>query len=47
LLPWIYNFSYTIRLTHNWVYQMKPTQVSEYYKPEVFGRSRWDEFRIE
>ncbi len=47
LLPWIYNFSYTIRLTHNWVYQMKPTQVSEYYKPEVFGRSKWDEFRVE
>lgn len=47
LLPWIYNFSYTIRLTHAWVYQIKPSQVSEFYKPEVFGRSSWEEFRVE
>ncbi len=47
LQPWIYNFSYTIRLTHAWIYQVKPTHVSEFYKPEVFGRSSWNDFRVE
>ncbi len=47
LEPGIYNFSYTIRLTHSWVYQLKPTIVSEFYTPEVFGRSSGGEFRVE
>lgn len=47
LEPWIYQFAYTIRLTHTGVYQVKPSQVSEFYKPEVFGRSKGEEFRVE
>lgn len=47
LQPGIYNFSYTIRLTHSGNYKVKPTQVSEFYTPEVFGRSNGEEFVIE
>ncbi|MDD5769828.1 MAG: MG2 domain-containing protein [Candidatus Gracilibacteria bacterium] len=43
----IYNFSYTIRLTHNGIFEVKPTQVSEFYTPEVFGRTSGEEFRVE
>lgn len=46
LNPWIYNYSYTIRLTHNWTFKVIPSKVSEFYTPEVFGRSSWSEFIV-
>jgi hypothetical protein len=47
LEPWIYNFSYTIRLTHSGDYKIKPTQASEFYTPEVFWRSSGGIFTVE
>lgn len=47
LPAWIYNFSYTIRLTHSGNYKIKPSQASEFYTPEVFGRSNGGEFSIQ
>lgn len=47
IYPWIYNFSYVLRLTHSWNFEVKPTQVSEFYNREVFGRSSGEEFRVE
>ncbi|MBW7954842.1 hypothetical protein H3C61_03440 [Candidatus Gracilibacteria bacterium] len=47
LLAGIYNFSYTIRLTHAGDFEVKPTQVGEFYNKEVFGRSGGSEFRVE
>lgn len=35
----IYNYSYTMRLTHAGTFQVKPSKASEFYTPEVFGRS--------
>jgi uncharacterized protein YfaS (alpha-2-macroglobulin family) len=46
LPAWIYNYYYVIRLTHNWNFKVKPTRVSEFYNPEVFGRSKWEEFIV-
>lgn len=46
LPTWIYNYSYTIRLTHAWDFKVKPSQVQEFYTPEVFGRSEGGEFII-
>lgn len=43
---WIYNISYTIRLTHSWNFSVSPTRVWEFYTPEVFGRSNWFEFMV-
>ena len=47
LYPWIYNFTYLIRLTHWGEYSIKPTKVSEFYNIEVFGRDKWKIFTIE
>ena len=46
LYPWIYNFTYLIRLTHSWKYSIKPTRISEFYNVEVFGRNEGKIFEI-
>ena len=46
LYPWIYNFTYLIRLTHSWEYSIKPTRISEFYNVEVFGRNKGKVFEI-
>lgn len=46
LNTWIYDVSYTIRLTHGWSFWVAPTRVSEFYTPEVFGRSSGFEFFV-
>jgi len=46
LYPWIYNFTYLIRLTHSWKYSIKPTRISEFYNVEVFGRNWGKVFEI-
>jgi len=35
--PGIYEFSYMIRITHPGNYNVKPSQIFEFYQPEVFG----------
>ncbi len=47
LRPWIHNFTYLIRLTHSWNYNIKPTKVSEFYNVENFGRTAWEIFVVE
>jgi uncharacterized protein YfaS (alpha-2-macroglobulin family) len=47
LQPWIFNFTYLLRLTHAWSYSIKPTKISEFYNTEVFGRDKWKIFKIE
>lgn len=47
LPAWIYNYSYVIRLTHAWDFKVKPSQILEFYTPEIFGRSSGEEFRVE
>ena len=44
--PWIYELVYLIRVTHNWTFNIKPTIISEFYNPEVFGRSKWEVMEI-
>ncbi len=39
MYSWIYDSFYLIRYTHAWEYYVKPTQISEFYNSEVFGRS--------
>ena len=41
-----YELSYVIRLTHAGEYHIKPTQVFEFYEPEIFGRTAGKIFRI-
>jgi uncharacterized protein YfaS (alpha-2-macroglobulin family) len=43
---WIYNVSYTIRLTNSWNFWVSPTRVSEFYNEEVFWRSEGFEFVV-
>lgn len=43
LYPWIYNFTYLMRLTHSGKYSIKPTRVSEFYNVG----NRWKTFQIE
>jgi hypothetical protein len=47
LIPWIYDFTYLIRTTHKWIYNIKPTKISEFYNVETFGRTVWEEFVVE
>lgn len=38
---WIFSFDYIIRITHDWSFNLKPSQISEFYNTEVFGRNKW------
>ncbi len=44
---WNYDFIYLIRATHTWTFNLKASQISEFYTPEVFGRTSWREFIVE
>lgn len=44
--PWIHEFTYLIRLTHEWEYSVRPSKASEFYNVEVFWRSAWEKFNI-
>jgi hypothetical protein len=44
--PWIFEFTYLMRLTHSWEYSIKPTRISEFYNIEVFGRNDGKVFEI-
>jgi hypothetical protein len=46
MYPWIFEFTYLMRLTHSWDYSVKPSFVSEFYNVEVFGRNEWKIFNI-
>lgn len=35
----VYTFGYIIRPTHVGTYELRPSRVSEFYRPEVFGRN--------
>lgn len=39
LYPWTYTIRYFIRLTHPWVFQVKPSMIQEFYSPQTFWRS--------
>lgn len=43
---WEFNFNYLIRITHDWDYNLKPAQISEFYHSEVFGRNKWRVIRV-
>lgn len=38
---WLYEFKYVLRMTHAGSYNLKPSQISEFYKPETFWRNKW------
>ncbi len=44
---WNYDFIYLIRATHSGTFNLKPSQISEFYTPEVFGRTAGREFVVE
>ncbi len=46
LPAWIYNFSYLLRFTYTWEFNLKPSYISEIYNPEVFGRSAWEKIIV-
>lgn len=46
LNPWFYDYSYVIRFTHSWKFEVKPTTISEFYHPENFGRTSWVNFEV-
>lgn len=47
MYPWIFEFTYLVRLTHSWDYSIKPTRMSEFYNVEVFGRNEGKVFSVE
>jgi uncharacterized protein YfaS (alpha-2-macroglobulin family) len=36
----LFEFNYVIRITHKWDFNLKPSQISEFYKSEVFWRNK-------
>jgi uncharacterized protein YfaS (alpha-2-macroglobulin family) len=44
---WEYHFTYLIRATHSWIFNIKPTKIWEFYNAEIFGRTAWEEFVVE
>ena len=46
LNQWKFSFSYLIRFTHSWDFLVRPTRVSGFYNPEVFGRTDWGVLKI-
>lgn len=46
IYPWIYDFDYVIRLTYSWDFNVRPSKISEFYNPEVFGRTAWEVFSV-
>lgn len=37
---WLFEFNYVLRITHKWDFNLKPSQISEFYKSEVFWRNK-------
>lgn len=46
LNTWNYDFIYLMRATHSWIFNLKSSQIYEFYNPEVFGRTAWREFEV-
>lgn len=42
----IYGFDYIFRPTHAGTYELRPSRVSEFYHPEIFGRTAWSSLNI-
>ncbi|MDD2486750.1 MAG: MG2 domain-containing protein [Candidatus Gracilibacteria bacterium] len=42
----IYDFNYVLRLTHNGKFNIKPSNIFEFYNPEVFGKNEGRIFEI-
>lgn len=38
---WVFEFNYLIRITHEWSFSLKPSQISEFYNTEIFWRNKW------
>ena len=43
----IYSFGYIVRPTHAGTYELRPSRLSEFYHPEVFGRTAGRAMHIE
>lgn len=47
MYPWIYDVNYTLRITHDWQFNLKPSQIFEFYNTEVFWQNKGRLIRVE
>lgn len=43
---WEFSFKYLLRITHDWSFNLKPSQISEFYHSEVFWRNEWRNIKV-